>query len=293
MADAFYALMPNTSMKYTMEFISSSTLAQLAKNRPICNTGTLLPDNCIVDRNDIPSILFHTENITYDLAITFTYVTSDRLTFVDTSIPLIDTYYSILLTPNFASSVPGILSTLTRQSVLYLIAILFLVTVATAIVFFIAEGFLVESSHLLHYHCYSARFGIALLAASEHVFTFGSPLDLSSPISGFFRSAITAMTIFLLAVFGALITSQLTVSNLLAGPPTLSSIRGARIAIQGLLLKDFLQVNPRYMERFGDGGAGPGRLLLPPSRMSASSFSIKNEDVQLSPILYLYHSFPL
>ena len=242
MADAFYALMPNTSMQYTMEFIDKTTLSNLAKNRPICNVGLMQPPECIVDTSDIPSILYHTANVTYDLAITFTYATSDRLTYVDTSIPLIDTYYSILLTPNFASSSPSILSTLTRQSVFYLIAILFLVTVATALVFFICESFLVETSHLLHYRCLSARFGASLIAASEQVFTFSSPLELSSPISGLFRTTITAMTVFLLAVFGALITSQLTVSNLLAGPPTLSNIRGARIGIQGVLLRDFLQV---------------------------------------------------
>ena len=239
MADAFYAFIPNTTLKYSVETINSTTLAELAANRPICKSGTTEPPECIVDKNDIPSILYHTENVTYDIAITFTFATADRLVYVDTSIPLIETYYSILLTPDFAKSGIGILETLTRQSVLYLITILFLITIATTVVFFVAESFLVDASRLLKYRSLSGRLGASFLAACEHVLTFGSPLELSSAVSGVFRSVVTAVTVFLLAVFGALITSQLTVSNLQAGPPALADLRGARIAIQGVLLRDF------------------------------------------------------
>ena len=186
MADAFYAMVTNTSFQYTMEQINTTSLASFAKNRPICKTGTMQPENCIVSTSDIPSILYHTPNVTFDIAITFTYATSDRLAYVDTSIPLVETSYTIMLLPSFAQGGTTLLGTLTRQSIFYIISILFIVSAAMAITFFLSECFLVESSRLLQYRTWSGRLMICFLSATEQVFSLLTySLHTLSNISGF------------------------------------------------------------------------------------------------------------
>ena len=242
LADTFYEIMQSSGIKQTMGFISSTTLAALSANRPICKTGTLDPPECLVSRSDIPSILFHTNRTEFDIAITFTFATSDRLKYVDTSIPLVETYYSVLVDRKYAPESGTILAeTVTRPIVMYLFSIISLFIFGTTLIIFIAEIFLVRnSSELRRIRSYSARLRISLIAAIESVFTFSCPLNLRSPVSMLTVAVASYVMIFFMAVFTALITSQLTAKQANTAPPALEGLAGARIGIQGVLLKAFL-----------------------------------------------------
>ena len=126
MADIFDSMTksgPLSSYNISTSTINSTVLSNMAKGRPICPNG--LPDkpNCIISKSDIPSILYHTaDKPVYDIGITFTYATKDRLKFMDTSLPIMQTYYTFMLTNSNCPSGSDFVATLIRQSVMYLFA---------------------------------------------------------------------------------------------------------------------------------------------------------------------------
>jgi hypothetical protein len=126
MADIFNAMTesgPLSSFNISTSVINSTVLSNMAKGRPICVDGSLDKPNCIVSKSDIPSILYHTsDNPVYDIGITFTYATKDRLKFMDTSLPIMQTYYTFMLTDSYCPSGSDFVATLIRQSVMYLFA---------------------------------------------------------------------------------------------------------------------------------------------------------------------------
>jgi hypothetical protein len=157
----------------------------------------------------------------FDIAITFTFATSDRLKFVDTSIPLVETYYSVLVDHKFAPESGAMLAeTVTRPIVMYLFSVICLFIFGIALIFLLAESLLVRnSSELRHIRSYSARLRVSLIAAIETVFTFSCPLDLHSPFS-MVTVAVTGYAMaFFTAVFAALLTSQLTAKQAATAPP--------------------------------------------------------------------------
>jgi hypothetical protein len=242
LANTFFEIIQNSGIEYSMGFINSTTLSALSASRPICKTGTIEPPECVVSKSDIPSILFHTNRTEFDIAITFTFATSDRLKFVDASIPLVETYYSVLVDRKYAPESGAMLAeTVTRPIVMYLFSVITLFIFGISLIFLVAETFLVRhSSELRDIRSYSARLRVSLVAAMESVFTFSCPLDLHSPFSMLTVAVTSYAMTFVLAVFTALITSQLTAKQANAAPPALESLAGARIGIQGVLLKAFL-----------------------------------------------------
>ena len=64
---------------------------------------------------------------------------------------------------------------------------------------------------------------------------------IESPISRALHCVLEIVNLFVLAVFVAVITSQLTTATILAVPPTVKDLRGLRIGIQTNLLQPFLQ----------------------------------------------------
>jgi hypothetical protein len=242
LADVFFEIMRSSGIQYSLKFINSTTLTALSDGRPICKAGTVEPPECIVSKSDIPSILFHTNNTEFDIGITFTFATSDRLKFVDTSIPLLETYYSVLVDRQYAPESGAMLAdTVTRPVVMYLFAVISIFIFGITLIFLVAETYLVRnSSELRHIHSYSARLRISFMAAIETVFTFSCPFDLRSPVSMLTVAVTSYAMVFFMAVFTALITSQLTAKQANTAPPALESLAGARIGIQGVLLKAFL-----------------------------------------------------
>jgi hypothetical protein len=242
LADAFFSIMQSSGLKYTMSFVNSTTLATLAQGRPTCKSGTLVPAGCIVSSSDIPSIMFHTDNSSYDIGITFTFVNAFRLKFVDTSIPLVETDYTVLVDERFAPNNAGSLAdAVMRPVVIYLFSIILLFAFMLTVVYFVSEMTLVRNTSQLRKIKYrSARLRVCFVAAIESVFTFSSPLELRSPLSMVLLTVSNYVMIFLIGIFTALITSQLTASKANIRPPVLSAMAGARIGIQGVLLKSFV-----------------------------------------------------
>ena len=120
---------------------------------------------------------------------------------------------------------------------------------------------------------------------------------MKSAVSRIVHCTLEVAQLFVLAVFAAVITSQMTTASILAVPPTLSDLRGLRIGIQTNLLQSFLQsvqVCPQMFffliflgsllavfgpgtfwipSSFGQGepiymARGPGPRRSPPSRSS-------------------------
>jgi hypothetical protein len=242
LADAFYSIMQSSGLEYTMTFINSTTLATLAQGRPTCKPETVDPPECIISRSDIPSIMFNTNNSEYDIGITFTFANALRLRFVDTSIPLVETDYTVLVDGRYAPDNSGALvDAVMRPIVLYLFAIISLFAFVLTAVYFVSESSLVRnSSELLQIKYRSARLRVSFIAAVESVVTSASPLELRSPLSMFILYVSKYLLIFIMAIFTALITSQLTASQANNPPPGLSALAGARIGIQGVLLKPFV-----------------------------------------------------
>ena len=67
---------------------------------------------------------------------------------------------------------------------------------------------------------------------------------MASPISHVVHCVLEVTQLFVLAVFAATITSQMTTAAILAIPPTIKDLRGLRIGIQTNLLQSFLQSAP-------------------------------------------------
>jgi hypothetical protein len=126
MADIFTAITENgplAAYNISTSIINSTVLSSMAKGRPICPDSSMDTPNCIISKSDIPSILYHTtDRPKYDIGITFTYATNDRLKFMDTSIPIMQTYYTFMLTNSHCPSGSDFVATLIRQSVMYLFA---------------------------------------------------------------------------------------------------------------------------------------------------------------------------
>ena len=64
---------------------------------------------------------------------------------------------------------------------------------------------------------------------------------MESWLSRIMHCILEVVNLFVLAVFGAVITSQLTTASILAVPPTVNDLRGLRIGIQTNLLQPILQ----------------------------------------------------
>ena len=242
LADAFSAMISGSGFEYSMHFINSTTVAQLAHGRPICITGTMEPPECVISKSDIPSVLFHTNKTAFDVGITFTYATSDRLSYVDTSFPVVETYYTVLIDPKFAKAAAGtLLSSITRPTVMYLFAIIIIFKLATTFFFLLAESLLVAESELLEIRFLSSRVLTCFVSSVESVITGGCPLELKSPVSHVFHIAVNYAMVFMMTVFIAVITSQLTTATIGVATPELQDLAGARIGIQGVLLQAFLE----------------------------------------------------
>ena len=199
-----------------------------------------MPLNCIVSKSDIPSVMFNTNNPQYDIGITFTFATAARLVFVDTSLPILEAYYTILLGPKFRKPSSDITSAMFDPAVMYLLCVIIICTVLTATIYFFAE-MSTKSSPLQAIPTYSGRLGQCFMIAVDNLLGVATVMELSSPVSIFLRAVASYFSLFLVTVFAAVITSRLTAASLSASTTALQDIAGARIAVQGVLMRPFLQ----------------------------------------------------
>jgi hypothetical protein len=81
----------------------------------------------------------------------------------------------------------------------------------------------------------------AVYAAAETMLTCSTSIALASPVSRLARLVTAGANIFLLALLGAVITSQLTSSVLQQSMPSLQDLQGLRIGASGSILSPFLR----------------------------------------------------
>ena len=179
LADVFEAAMNLTGYSYKMSMITPQTLTRLAQHRPICwpSSESLQPPNCIVSSSDIPTLMFNTNQSHYDIGITFTYVTAQRWTFVDSSGPIMEAYYTIMLGPRFVVSATNIWAATMDPAVLSLVCALFVVTLTTAITYFIAES-TTKSSKFHKLHSHSERLFVCFMVAVDNLLGVGTVMEV-------------------------------------------------------------------------------------------------------------------
>jgi ABC-type amino acid transport substrate-binding protein len=184
--------------------------------------------------------MFNTNNSQYDIGITFTFATAARLEFVDSSLPILEAYYTILLGPKFVKHKNDISSAMFDPAVLYILCVIILSTIVSAVIYFLAE-MTTTSSPLYEIKSYSGRLGQCFMIAVDNLLSVATVMELTSPVSILLRAIASYASLFLVTIFIAIITSRLTAATLHSSATTLQDIAGARIAVQGLLMRPFLQ----------------------------------------------------
>jgi hypothetical protein len=203
MPEALSLIMQSTGMEYTIHNINSTVLKDLTSGRPTCKSqaGAASQPGCFTAANDATSVLFNfpTNASQYDVGITFTFATSERLRFVSSSLPLLETQYAVMLSPDFAIHDFSIIKAIIRDVVMYIFSIIILFMVGTSILYILAEGFFLQHSELLEKETWSERLLTCIVAAVETAFTMSSPLELSSPISLAFKGVASFAIMFVMS----------------------------------------------------------------------------------------------
>ena len=127
-ADAFSAAAAAMNTPYTTYFLNNTDLNSLSLNRPICDVGSITPDNCVLSSTDVPSILFHTNSTMYDVGIAFAFADSQQLEYLETTVPIIEAYYMILLGEKYVKSGGDIMKAIFSMAVLHIVGVIFLIT---------------------------------------------------------------------------------------------------------------------------------------------------------------------
>ena len=246
-ADAFSAAATSINIQYHFYFLNTSSLAALAGQRPICQNESEIygPENCVLNRADPVSVLFHTNQSLCDVGIIFTSATPEQLSYVDLSVPLVQSYYAVLVGPKYAKSGGDIIDAIFSQEVLYIVGIIFLVTLGTSIIYFVLESF-ISTAEILEIDSYSGRLCVCFMVALSNLLTIATVTELANPASNVVHIIVSFVSLYLLTLFAAVICAELTSASLTSTAPLLRDLSGARIACMEPALCDFLlssQVN--------------------------------------------------
>eukprot|EP00906_Rhabdomonas_costata_P031312 RCo044221 len=188
-----------------------------------------------------PFVVNHTTGRSQmDIGLSFAVISPDRLSVMDFSVSVMQSeWYLVLDGTKYGSQPMSFIDSLTRPTVLYIFGIIALGAVVTGFLMLVFEMFDQESE--LRTMMWWDRIMWAIHAGMEVLLTASGP-DLRTPLAKVFRTIGASAGIFLLAIFGGLVTSQMTTSSLNASPPSLSSARGARIlVVTGSVMTSFLQ----------------------------------------------------
>ena len=176
----------------------------------------------------------------FDMAIAFHTVSPERLRTIDFSVTVYQTDYKIALLPEFKQERTTLVESVIRDSVLYLFSVIALVAALMAIIVFVFESASWEATDLLECPLWQRVFW-AMEQGLEATINGGTAGDFRHPVSRFFRTLAGLIgLIYLVGIFGAVITSQLTTSALNAGTPGVTDLRGKRIASASPSLNAFL-----------------------------------------------------
>ena len=221
--DVFNAAMSGAGWPFEIQIVDNKTLSKIAAGRPICAPMGSSPPNCIISELDAASVLFNNNVSMFDVGITFDYLTAERLQFVSSSVPVFDAYYSILLGPKYIQPAADVSGAIFSTAVMYIVGLIFLITLGASILYFLCESF-TSSSGILEIQSYSGRLGACFLIALNNLLAVATTAELSNPLSNLVRAAASYMSLFLVALFGAVITSELTAASLTSNAPTLQQV---------------------------------------------------------------------
>lgn len=186
MYNAFQSAMSGAGWPFEIQIVDNVTLAALAAGRPTCAPQSTLPPNCIVSEFDIGSVLFNSNTSTFDIGLTFDYISVDRLRFVDSSVPIFDAMYAVLLGPKYIQPASNIAGSIFSAAVMYIVGLIFLFTLGTSLLYFICESFK-STSEILEIQSYSGRLGACFLIALNNLLGVATATELNSPISNLVR----------------------------------------------------------------------------------------------------------
>eukprot|EP00759_Apiculatamorpha_spiralis_P014547 PhF_6_TR21160/c0_g1_i3/m.30479 len=181
-----------------------------------------------------------TKTSQYDIGLIFGSVTGSRIKIVDFTVTLGETQYVITLLPSFSKDQETFITTLVRQSVMHLFGVLALFVVANVIVLVIFET-QSQNPRFSKKPFYAQVF--SALEGSLDITLYGATnlYPQTSPVSEITRILTGMAGLFVLSMFAATITSQLTTSQLQYKPPSVDEMRGKKLLIVNTILKDFLQ----------------------------------------------------
>ena len=170
----------------------------------------------------------------FDAFIAFHTVTPDRVRQMKFSPTVYQTMYRIALDPTFHTPRISLVDALLRESVTYVLAV---VAVAAAIfvpVIYVCECYFPAgeggTSPLLQLPI-GQRIFFAMEMSVEAAITASTGAGFTHPLTRMVRTTVGVVGfMYLINIFGAIVTAQLTTSALAAGDPTLLDVRGSSIA---------------------------------------------------------------
>lgn len=174
----------------------------------------------------------------FDIILAFHTITPSRLQVHDFSVAIVQSDDSVELAPKYLKSGGSLVGAVIRRAVLYVFSILAILFIAWAVLVLIAES-LVDGSELSELPPYR-RFLVALQNGVEAVITSSTELELKNPLSRTLRSIFACMGAFIVCIFGAVLTSQLTVASSFTIPVRVTELKGTRIATASSTLTPYL-----------------------------------------------------
>ena len=203
-ADLFYLAMERMGQPYTMTMIDEENIDPYVTVDNATNTSQ------------------------FDMFIAYQTVTPTRLATYDFSISMYQTQYRAGVLPSFHKSPAGLQSAVVRDSVWYLLAVVSTMALALTLIIWVAESFHPDSELM---QMPRWRRGLTSAEAGFETMMSGSTsLAISSQISRTMRAIFAIMGMFVVCIFGAVITSQLTADSASQKHAVFDDVRGTRVA---------------------------------------------------------------
>ena len=174
-----------------------------------------------------------------DMVMSFTTISAAKYqnyNFFDT---LEQVDYRAVLLPKYAQNGGTLSGSVLRTSVLYMFALLMLFAFAMMLVIVAFES-QEAGSEMMEIEGWGKRLLWAAGQSVDVMITSAPTGALSSHALRFVRTLFAFVSLFLVNILAAVITSQLTAASLRAGDPTVDDLRGLRIASSGSVLGPFI-----------------------------------------------------
>jgi hypothetical protein len=177
----------------------------------------------------------------FDIGMSFSFASADRLSIIDASLPLLDTYNAVLLSGKLCPAPTGYSDLILRPSVFFVISILTIIVMGAAYIYFVAETWHADRSLINAQTTLNGKLGLSVEFSSTSV--LGQRVNFSNPLSRATKTLVGFVNLIIMNILGAVVTSKLTASSINSATPSLSSLKGARIGIQleGTTLQSYIQ----------------------------------------------------